>query len=396
MGVFIFLVALKVLLWLVALCWVPRVLAAQRGLPGIPDLLLPENDLTPAGAPTLTVIVPARDEEENVGACLESLLRQDYAGVRIIAVDDRSTDGTGEVMDRLAELHPEELDVMHIRELPGGWLGKTHAMATAARVAASDFLLFTDADVIFDPASLRRALANAVATQADHLVLIPTTIRRGWDEAALLGFFQIFGLWGVRPWKVGDPKAKRDAIGIGAFNLIRRTAYEQIGGFASFPMEIVEDLGLGRRVKWAGLRQRVAFGRGLVRVHWASGALGLVNVMTKNMFSVFNFHVWLVLLACGWLGVFAILPFASVFVPGLLAPALVAIVAIAYGYVLMSRPSGISAWNALLAPFAAGLFVYTLLRSMAITLRQGGVVWRGTFYSLAELRRHTVPLIRRQ
>ena len=391
----IFLVAVKILLWLVALGWVLRVLAAHRGLPGIPDLLLPEHDLVPAGRPTLTVIVPARNEGENVGACLESLLGQDYKEIRIVAVDDRSEEETGEVMDRLAKLHPEKLDVIHLTELPSGWLGKTHAMAVAARMAGSDFLLFTDADVIFHPGSLRRALANAVATRADHLVLIPTTIRRSWDEAALLGFFQIFGLWGVRPWKVGDPKAKRDAIGIGAFNLIRRTAYERIGGFESFPMEIVEDLGLGRRVKWAGLRQRVAFGQGLVRVHWASGALGLVNVMTKNMFSVFNFHVWLVMAACGWLGVFAILPFAGVLVPGLLVPALVTIVAIAYGYVLMSRPSGISAWNALLTPFAAAMFMYALLRSMATTLRLGGVVWRGTFYSLAELRRHVVPLMRR-
>ena len=385
----------EALTWFVALSWGTRIFAAWRGLPGVPDLLLPEQDLQPDGAPTLTVIVPARNEEPNIAACLQSLLAQDYP-VRIVAVNDRSTDATGARMDALAAEHPAQLRVLHVRELPPGWLGKTHAMALAARQAGTEFLLFTDADVLFHPAALRRALANAQATRADHLVVMPTTIIRRWDEAALLSFFQIFGLWAARPWRVADPKARHDAIGIGAFNLIRRAAYEGIGGFEGFPMEIVEDLGLGRRVKAAGLRQRVAFGRGLVCVHWAAGFNGLSNVLTKNVFSLFNFHRSLLLAACLWIVLFAMAPFAAVFIPALCLPAAVSIVCIACGYVLMSRHSGLSPWNALLGPFAASLLIYTLLRSMLTTLRQGGVVWRGTFYSLAELRSNAVPLFRRR
>ena len=163
-----------------------------------------------------------------------------------------------------------------------------------------------------------------------------------------------------------------------------------------FRWRFLEDLGLGRRVKRAGLRQHVAVGRGLVQVHWAAGVPGLVNVMTKNIFSAFNFHPSLVLLACGWLLVFCVVPFAAVFVPGFIAPACITVAAIAYGYVLMGRLSGLSAWNFLFAPFAASAFIYTLLRSMTTTLRQGGVIWRGTFYSLAELRSNTVPLARKR
>jgi hypothetical protein len=296
-------------------------------------------------------------------------------------------------MDGLAEVHPGRLRVLHISELPEDWLGKTHAMAMAASQATSDWLLFTDADVLFRIDSLRRSLTYAVASGADHLVTMPTTIIKRWDEGALLGFFQIFGLWAARPWKVADPRARRDAIGVGAFNMIRRSAYEQIGGFEVLRMEIVEDLGLGRRVKRAGLAQRIAFGRGLVRVHWASGALGLVRVMTKNIFSAFRFYISLTMVACVWLIVFCAAPVFGLMFAGTRLPAALTVAAIAVTYWLYGRISGITAWQALLSPVAALLFVYALLRSMATTLRQGGVVWRGTFYPLKTLRRYAAPLL---
>jgi hypothetical protein len=135
--------------------------------------------------------------------------------------------------------------------------------------------------------------SQPVATHADHLVLVPTTLIKRWDEAAILGFFQLFSLWAARPWRIADPKAERDVLGIGAFNLLRRSAYLEIGGFESLRMEIIEDIGLGRRIKRAGLAQRIAFGRGLVSLHWASGIGGLVSVMTKNLFSAFRFYIWL-------------------------------------------------------------------------------------------------------
>jgi glycosyltransferase involved in cell wall biosynthesis len=368
------------------------VFAAARGFPGIPDLLRSVYDRPPDGTPSITVIVPALNEEAKVEACLASLLAQDYANLRIVAIDDRSTDRTGAIMDALAAQHPATLNVIHIVDLPPGWLGKTHAMAVAAAQSESEFLLFTDADILFRPDAIRRSLVSAVETGADHHVTLPTTLIHRWDEAALLGFFQIFGLWAVRPWKVADPRA-RDAIGVGAFNLVRRTAYERVGGFTALRMEIVEDLGLARRIKRAELKQRLAFGRGLVSVHWAAGVPGLIHVMTKNVFSAFGFRIWLLLIGCCWLALFCIAPFLWVFDPHLRIPALLTVATILYAYRLMSLHSGLSAWNGLLAPFSAAVFIYTLLRSMVTTLRQGGVRWRGTFYPLAELRRNVPPLL---
>ena len=384
--------ATQTLSWLVALTWASRALAALRGLPSIPNLLLPQHDLTPPNSPRLTVIVPACNEQRDLPACLHSLLAQDYPNLRILAVNDRSTDQTGPVLDAI---HDPRLEALHITTLPPGWLGKTHAMAFAADHALRsphppDFLLFTDADVLFRPDALRRALAHAVLTRADHLVLPPTTLIRRWDEAALLGLFQIFGLWAARPWRIADPQAK-DAIGIGAFNLIRTSAYQRIGGFHALRMEIIEDLGLARRVKAAHLRQRIVFGRNLVSIHWASGTAGLVNVMTKNIFSGFRFHRSLLLAACAWLALFNVLPFVALWFWPLTIPAALTLASMALGYMLMGRPSGISPWNVLLAPFAASAYIYALLRSMIVTLHHGGVTWRGTFYPLAELRKNAAP-----
>lgn len=373
--------------WFIALAWVWKAVAAARGLPRIPDITQPQYDVAPEGNPSLTVVVPARNEAVDIGACLHSLLQQDYANLQILAVDDRSTDATGTIMEALAAENPEKLRVLHIAELPSGWLGKTHAMAFAARHVTSDYLLFTDADILFRFDALRRCLAQAVATNADHFVTLPTPTITTPGEGMLLGFLQVVGLWVTRPWLAENPRATRDFVGIGAFCLLRSSAYRQIGGFESLRLEILEDLNLARRIKLLGLRQRVAVSPGLVKVHWASGAMGVVNVMTKNLFALFRFQILFLLIACAWLAFFYFAPVAFLAGPATRIPAIVALAAIVLLYRLTGRLSGISTWYAVLFPVSAGLFIYSLLRSMLITLKQGGVTWRGTFYPLAELRK---------
>jgi len=143
---------------------------------------------------------------------------------------------------------------------------------------------------------------------------------------------------------------------------------------------------LGRDIKLAGFSSRVVFGRGLVRVHWASGAKGLIHVMTKNLFSAFRFRMSIVLLACLWMTVFCVGPVVALMFSGVRIPAAATLAAIGLAYLLYARQSRLSPWYALLYPVAAVLFIYILLRSMIHTLRDGGVTWRETFYPLADLR----------
>jgi hypothetical protein len=203
----------------------------------------------------------------------------------------------------------------------------------------------------------------------------------------ILGYLGVMGLWATRPWKASDPKAIRDSIGIGAFNLLRTASYQKLGGFDALRMEILEDLTLARRVKLAGLRQRVAIAPGMISLHWAAGAMGVVKVMTKNLFAIFFYRVTLVLLCCLWILVFCVGPAMFLVLPLTRVAGLLALACIAVLYKLSYRHSRISSWYALLFPVGAILFLYSVLRSTATTLRHGGVTWRGTFYSLAELRR---------
>jgi len=388
--------AVRIIAWIVALGWMWKAFTAWRGLPRIPNLLEPEFERSPAGHPAITVIVPARNEAEALPSCLESLLKQDYANLQIIAIDDRSTDATGSIIDGLASANPERLKAIHVSELPAGWLGKTHAMALAARHAIAlhhpDYLLFTDADIIFTPDAIRRSLAQAVEMRADHFVTFPTPIIKSAGEGMLLGYLGVMGLWATRPWKAADPDAIRDSIGIGAFNLLRTEAYQQLGGFDALRMEILEDLTLARKVKLARLRQRVAIAPGMVTLHWAAGAMGVVNVMTKNLFSVFRFRIEFVLPACLWIALFCLGPFIFLAMPATRIPAVLTLISIAALYTLSRRSSGIAISYCMVFPVAAALFIYSILRSTATTLKAGGVMWRGTFYPLHELRKNVTPL----
>lgn len=378
--------------WVLALGWLAKLAEAMSGLPTLTNLLASECDRWPAGMPTITVIVPACNEEANIATCIGTLLAQDYSEMRILAVDDRSSDRTGEILEELAREGGASMEVIHITELPSGWLGKTHAMAVAARHAIEDhhseYLLFTDADILFGKQAIRRSLAETVATGADHFVTLPTTIARTMGEGMLLSFLQVIAMWAVRTWRAADPNAKRDAVGVGAFNLVRSSTYKDMGGFEALKMEVLEDLTLGRRIKLAGYRQRVAVAPGMVSVHWASGVAGIVRGMTKNCFAVFEYRAGLLTAATAGMLLLCVGPFAFLATSGMRWPAIVALAAAAGMYVLSGRVSGMTGWYAVLLPVSAVITAYALVRSMAVTLAHGGVTWRGTFYPLDELRRH--------
>jgi glycosyltransferase involved in cell wall biosynthesis len=373
--------------------WLSRVVDAALGVPKIPDVSRPEWDRRPAANPRVSIIVPARNEGENIEPALTQLLDLDYENYEVIVVDDRSTDQTGEIMDRIAASPPARgrLKVIHVDSLPSGWLGKTHAMWTATQQASGDWLLFTDADVLFKPQSLRRALANAETEQADHLVLFPRMIMKRPGEKMMIAFFQTLFVFGHRPWKVADPKSK-DHMGVGAFNLIRRSVYDAVGTYRALRFEVLDDMKLGKVVKNAGYKQRVVFGEDLISIRWAKGAMGVVNNLTKNFFAILSFQWWRALLSCFGLAFLNLGPFLGIWPAHGWArlPYIVALLCMFMIYAGMSMKSSIPPYYFLLHPISTTLFLYITLRSTYLTLGRGGVVWRGTFYPLEELRKGMV------
>jgi glycosyltransferase involved in cell wall biosynthesis len=404
---------------ILALAWFSRIVDAALGMPSVADVSLPEWDRNPvsaAGNPRVSIIVPARDEEETIEQALHTLLALDYDNYEVIAVNDRSNDSTGEIMERVAasqsqNLHPSTSSgqafsqrtremghpdfhgfrVIHHRELPAGWLGKTHAMWTAANLATGEWLLFTDADVLFKPDSLRRALVYAESVPADHMVLFPRMIMRQPGEYMMIAFFQTMFMFGHRPWKVADPRTD-DHMGVGAFNLVRRRVYDAVGTYEALRMEVLDDMKLGKVVKKAGFAQRNAFGGDLISIRWAKGAMGVVNNLTKNFFAVLSFQWWRTVISAFGLAFLNFGPFLGIFLAHGWArlPYAVALASMFAIYVGMSWRSDVPPYYFLLHPVSTALFIYTLLRSMILTLWNDGITWRGTKYSLEELRKGMV------
>lgn len=391
--------------------WLSRIAVVWLNRKSVADISTPEYDV-PAKIPTppdergigqpelgramprVSIIVPARNEAEHVEAALLSLLQLDYPDYEVIAIDDRSDDATGVILDRLnmqwrerGELSHHRLKVLHVSELPQGWLGKVHAMWKAAQQATGEWLLFTDADVVFRPDALHRAVLYAERERADHLVLFPTMVMKTMGERMMMAFFQSQFVFAHRPWKVADPKS-RDAMGVGAFNLVRSSAYEKIGTYAALRMAVLDDMMLGELVKQAGFRQRCVFGRDLLRLRWVVGTFGMVRGLTKNFFAILRFNLLFAIVAiCGVLFINV-----GAFVGVWLAHGWavigygVALLSIAAMYSGMASMSDISPLYFFLHPIGTLLFAFAMLRSMVVTLAQGGVEWRGTFYSLQELK----------
>jgi hypothetical protein len=365
---------------------------------GAGPLLSAANDPEPrlAGAwPRLSVVVPARDEEATVAEAAASLLAQDYPALEVVLVDDRSSDRTGELMARAAAAHPGRAVALRVEALPPGWLGKPHALWLGSQRATGEWLLFADADVVFAPGCLRRAVAYAEAAGLDHLTLWPRVTARGYWLRAFVAVFGYLLLVYGRAYLANDPRSPV-GIGLGAFNLLRRRAYDAVGTHAALALRPDDDVRLGRRIKALGLRQRLLNGSDLLWLEWYPSLGAAVRGFDKNLFAGFDYRPAAALGGAAAVVTVLVWPFAAVWRAAGAARWLLGatVAADAAGFLAAGAyTEGRLTWRrvALVPALPAGalLFAYTILRSAALVLSRGGIRWRGTFYPLAELRSQT-------
>jgi glycosyltransferase involved in cell wall biosynthesis len=373
----------------IALFWVFHGLRVAFGalrLPWIKDFA-PSSD---AHCPSISLIFAARDEEEKLPAALATLAQLDYPHLEIIAVDDRSQDSTPRILEEFARAD-SRARVVRVEALPSGWLGKPHALQKAYEVSTGKWLLFTDADVRFAPDVLRRAMSLAKQRNADHLTLFGDVEMHGFWETTLITFFGMAFHLSTDPHRVSNPHSWT-YVGVGAFQLLKRSTYEAVGTHRRLAMEVVDDMKLGKIVKQAGFRSCVGLAEDAVVIRWHAGLGNLVRGVTKNFFAALGYNVALVLLATMVMLLLNVAPFIAVFAAhGWIRIFAAVAVAIAIGFhVGVNIVMRVSPFYALTHPLGALLFCYMLLRSTAVTLWHGGVTWRGTFYPLSELKRGVV------
>ena len=350
------------------------------------------RDISPdrQGGLRVSIIVAARNEQRNIEQALRSLLQLDYPDYELIVVDDRSEDRTGAILDEMARQH-KRLKVIHVALLPAGGLGKNHAQWFGAQGASGELLLFTDADIVMEPSVLGRAVAFMERYRLDHLAATPSvhmpSTFLGMFGASFIIFFSLFS----RPWKARDPKS-RCHIGIGAFNLVRAGAYRQVGGHETIRLRPDDDIKLGKIIKKAGLRQDVAYAPEFLVVEWYASIREVIQGLEKNAFSGADYRVALVLTGILVHLLCSVWPFLAVFLTGgaLQGIYLATVVLILLAVADSARFHGAPSWYAVGYPVTSTLFIYILLRTMLLNLIQGGIYWRGTFYSLKELKGNRV------
>ena len=273
---------------------------------------LPDDPQLPGAAPSICLCIPVRNEAQELPAALASWLEQDYPNLRILVVDDGSTDGSPELLAALGAARPDRLRVLRNDHLPPGWLGKNHALDLASRqpeALCAEWLLFADGDVQAASNLLRRATAFALTQPTDILALVPAVDAVGPAERLILPMAACAFLLAVPPHQVPNPRHPA-FCGVGGFTLVRRRAYDAVGGHAGAPLEAIDDMMLARRVKVAGFVNRVARGGPDLHLRMYHGLLELVRAMRKNTAALP--HWWLLPLA---LPVFLVVGLAPLWLP---------------------------------------------------------------------------------
>ncbi|HEX6751883.1 MAG TPA: glycosyltransferase [Longimicrobium sp.] len=351
------------------------------------------RDVAPLGdeeMPSVSIVAPARNEARGIEAALRSLLRQDVPRLEVILVEDRSEDETGAIVDRIAAGEPR-LKVVRVTELPAGWLGKNHALQLGAERATGELLLFTDADVVMAPDTLRRAAGHLVRNRLDHVTAGPHVDMPGWLLRTFGVFFGIMFAIFTRPWRVKDPRSVQH-VGVGAFNLLRAEAWRRIGGHRAIAMRPDDDMKLGKLVKKHGLRSDFVGAAEHVRVEWYHSLGEAVRGLRKNGFAGVDYRLSLVFLATVTQLLFFIWPFAAVFVTHGWTRTLYA-VAVAILLVLFAgaaREQRVPPWYGVAVPLASALFIAVIWNATLYALVHRGIEWRGTHYPLDELKANRV------
>lgn len=335
--------------------------------------------------PRLSVIIAARNEAGTIENALKSVLAQNYPNLEIILVNDRSNDGTDKILQKLAEKDPRVL-IHHVEELPPGWLGKVNAMQQGFGRSTGVWLLFTDADVHFQEESLERIIDVAERSSVDYLCVVPEVqarqrLLKALYTVSLSGFFLATRIWEV--------KNQNSFVGVGACGLVRRSLLSQSPGLPWLKMEVVDDLALAQLAWQAGGKLDVYWGRECLGVEWYPSMGDLIRGLEKNLFAGAQYQYWRALLGIIGILFVAVAPWLSIFSGNWLL-SLTAVGAFS-GYWLAwisgDKAQGVGWLERLISPLLLFVIAWALARSTFITWRQGGIQWRETFYSIADLRR---------
>ncbi|MCJ7696239.1 MAG: glycosyltransferase family 2 protein [Anaerolineaceae bacterium] len=254
----------------------------------------------PSELPKVSILVPARNEEVNIAACVRSLLSQDYPDFEVLVLDDQSTDNTPAILQQVAREDPR-LKVIMGSTPPVGQVGKNWACAQLASQAQGDLLYFTDADTVHQPQTLHTVVTALLGEKADVLTGFPRQLVGTWGERLLVPFFSWASLSFIPLWLAYWLRSQALSIAVGQMMLFRREAYQAVGGHAALGKNFLDDIGLVRRIKKAGLRWRVLSIADLVKCRMYQSSKKAYEGLTKSLFGALGYRLLPYLFITLWL-----------------------------------------------------------------------------------------------
>lgn len=338
--------------------------------------------------PLVSVIITACNEAENIESAMNSRLEDDYPELEFILIDDRSTDGTGEIVDRIAA-KDARVKTIHITELPDGWLGKVHALHKGVEAAKGDFLLFSDGDVHVKKGTLKQLIAKCEDEGVDHVPLLPAFHSAGFFVDASISVFLRALLAVGQAYKINDKKS-RVAGGAGAFNLVRRSAYNKTKGFPWIKMEIIDDVTLGQMLKETGATPMAIDGKGFVEVPWYTSFKAMMDGAGRAGAAALGNYNGFVHLAIAFPGyVLDMMPFIALFSFGISYLPYIGLAGIAAAVgagIVGNRMLGLPLLPGILLPVAHTVVLFVNVRGALKFIKDKGITWRGTFYPKKQLK----------
>ncbi|MEO8765467.1 MAG: glycosyltransferase family A protein [Ginsengibacter sp.] len=338
-------------------------------------------------APSVAIVIAIRNEEYSLRDALTSVCNLNYGNYKVLAVNDRSTDNSGKILSELAA-HYQNLAVINIESLPGGWLGKNYALYTGSISTGHEYLLFTDADVLYKKDLLSKSINYCLKNDLDHLTVLPGILSRSAMLKSLLLTFIIMLTALLRPW-AAKIKTSSASMGVGAFNLVKRNTYKQAGTHKAIAMRPDDDLKLAENIKAAGGSSDVLYGLGELELEWYASIKEFINGLMKNTFSGFNYNIFKAIGAAIGILVFFVLPLPAILIFGGFPERILAMCMLLFQAILYGGMPGANGkwWYSFLIIYTGTAMIFIIIKSAIVTLYRGGIYWRDTFYSLAELRK---------
>jgi chlorobactene glucosyltransferase len=379
---FVFLVLLKLLHMNLLLVWV------LKREPRLADRV---GGKTPNPLPLVTVIISAKDEESHIEEAVKSILASDHSSIQLILVDDRSVDRTFEIMGDLAR-HDDRVTVLSILDLPQGWTGKTHAVFLATNHAVGEIFLFTDADTVFRPDAISRALRFFLANGLDMLSLVPGFTERGFLEDAVHPHMAL-GLSYFYPLTEVNDSSKTAAMASGCFIMMTKRAYREVGTWEKFRSQLTEDVALAKEVKAKGLKMGLMRGGDLVCTRpfttlsevcrfWKRTYYGALEQNIPKMVQlVFNYaSLALLILLFVLSGALLLAGTATTPVTWLFVVSTLGMAAVVIPYSLFIRLERGNWLYGLMAPVGIFVGAWVAMDTLGTVVMDRGIHWRGSLY----------------